>query len=100
MVVVEAMAAGLPVLGSLYSQAVEDLISDEHNGWTFHPDRPAEVQSAIDRALRASADELDRMSSNSRDNICHSTPALMADQMTSAIEHACSSPTGRKQQAW
>ena len=61
LVVVEAMAAGLPVLGSLYSQAVEELVVDGRNGWTFRPDDPRGVRSAIDRALGATAGELDQM---------------------------------------
>ena len=39
LVVNEALAAGVPVLGSLYSQAVEELVRDGENGWTFRPDR-------------------------------------------------------------
>ncbi len=50
MVVNEAMAAGVPVLGSLYSMAVEELCRDGENGWTFRPDVAAERDSAIDRA--------------------------------------------------
>ena len=34
-VVNEAMAAGLPVLGSIYSQAVEELVEDGVSGWVF-----------------------------------------------------------------
>ena len=36
-VVNEAMAAGLPVLGSIYSQAVEELVEDGVSGWVFRP---------------------------------------------------------------
>ncbi len=38
MVVNEAMAAGLPVLGSVYSQAVEELVREGRNGWSFRPE--------------------------------------------------------------
>src|SRR5262249_25938740 len=51
--VVEAMASGLPILGSLYSQAVEDLVEDGITGWTFRPDRSGEMKAAIRRALSA-----------------------------------------------
>src|SRR6266700_2369535 len=54
MVVNEAMAAGLPVLGSLYSQAVEELVRDAQNGWCFRPDSKNEMYSALDRALNTS----------------------------------------------
>src|SRR5436190_875726 len=61
LVVVEAMAAGLPVLGSLHSQAVEDLVTDGLDGWTFRPDDCASLRSALNRALGASAEEIDRL---------------------------------------
>lgn len=88
LVVVEAMASGLPVLGSCYSQAVEDLVEDGRNGWVFRPDQPEEIRGALDRALCASANELDEMGSNARDKARRMTPACMAEQMISAIRYA------------
>jgi glycosyltransferase involved in cell wall biosynthesis len=44
-VVNEAMASGLPVLGSVCSQAVQELVEDGKTGWTFHPQRPPEMQA-------------------------------------------------------
>lgn len=64
MVINEAMACGLPVLGSVYSQAVEELVTNDVNGWTFAPDRPEEVDAAIARAMMASDDELLAMGHN------------------------------------
>jgi glycosyltransferase involved in cell wall biosynthesis len=58
MVVNEAMASGLPVLGSVYSQAVEELVEDGVSGWTFAPDRQNEVDTAIARAANASDSEI------------------------------------------
>ncbi len=37
-VVNEALLAGLPVLGSIYAQAVEELIQEGGTGWNFRPD--------------------------------------------------------------
>jgi glycosyltransferase involved in cell wall biosynthesis len=51
LVVNEAMIAGLPVLGSINSQAVEDLVVEGQNGWRFSPDRSDEVFEALSRAL-------------------------------------------------
>lgn len=38
LVINEALASGLPVLGSVYSQAVNELIREGVNGWRFRPD--------------------------------------------------------------
>lgn len=88
MVVVEAMASGLPILGSIYSQAVEDLVVDGRTGWTFRPDQTDDVKSAIDRALMAPKEELDRMGLAARLHVREMTPAAMADQIVSAMEYA------------
>jgi glycosyltransferase involved in cell wall biosynthesis len=88
MVVVEGMASGLPILGSVYSQAVEELVVDGHTGWTFRPNEVDDVKSAIDRALSAPLEELDRMGIAARQRVQSMTPAVMAEQMFAAIEYA------------
>ena len=47
LVVNEALAAGLPVIGSSYSQAVEELVRCGENGWVFAPESVGAVQQAI-----------------------------------------------------
>lgn len=64
-VVNEAMAAGLPVLGSVRSQAVEELVEDGVSGWRFDPLDPASVRGALvrcweDRARSAGMGEAAR----------------------------------------
>ena len=54
----EAMVAGLPVLGSVYAQAVEELVEDGVTGWTFRPDHPGEVYAALSRAMNVSDEQL------------------------------------------
>lgn len=85
LVVNEAMAAGLPVLGSLYSQAVEDIVEDGRTGWTFHPDRPTEVYRALERALGAPPEELRRMGAAARQRAEALTPELAADLFMEAF---------------
>ena len=68
-VVNESMAAGLPVLGSRYSQAVEELVTDGVTGWIFRPDQGAEMYAAIDRALTASDVQLEDMRRMARKRI-------------------------------
>lgn len=48
MAVAESLACGTPVLGSLYSQAVEELVTHGRNGWTFYTDRVDTLQRAIE----------------------------------------------------
>jgi glycosyltransferase involved in cell wall biosynthesis len=88
LVTVEAMAAGLPVLGSRCSQAVEELVVDGRNGWIFRPDDREGIGKALDRALGASHVELDNMGECARNDVRALTPVVMADRMTAAIDYA------------
>jgi glycosyltransferase involved in cell wall biosynthesis len=73
-VVNEALASGLPVLGSVYSQAVEEMVCDGRNGWTFSPGEPSRMMSALSRALAASDSELNAMRENARSRALEVTP--------------------------
>ena len=88
LVVVEAMASGLPVLGSRYSQAVEDLVTDGQSGWIFRPDRADEVLRGLDSALDASGEQLESMGLQARQRVQAMTPSDMADRMMNAIQYA------------
>ena len=91
LVVNEALAAGLPVLGSLYSQGVEELIRNGENGWTFFPDRPGDVRRALDRTLLAESPQLARMRAAARRSVNWLTPELAAGRMGDAIALAVAS---------
>ncbi len=84
-VVNEAMAAGVPVLGSLYGQAVSELVQDGSNGWTFRPDVPHEMFNALDRALHAPADKLLEMRECARATALRLTPDYVASLIDRAI---------------
>jgi hypothetical protein len=88
LVVNEALASGLPLLGSRYSQAVEELIRDGVNGWRFHPDRPGETQGVLENFLSASDDELARMRRAARESVQLLTPEYAAGQFVRAISTA------------
>ena len=60
-VVGEALASGLPVLGSTASQAVDELVLEGETGWRFDPLDPSAMRAAIDRFLGSSASDLERM---------------------------------------
>lgn len=65
-VVNEAMASGVPVLGSIYSQAVEEMVEDGKTGWVFHADNGNEMYGALDRALCSRDEELNLMRDHAR----------------------------------
>ncbi len=87
-VVNEALAAGLPVLGSVYAQAVEELIQEGRNGWIFRPDNAEDTYRAIDRMMNTSEQQLDAMRANGRMVASQLTPERVADQIALAV-NAC-----------
>jgi glycosyltransferase involved in cell wall biosynthesis len=85
-VVNEAMAAGLPVLGSVYSQAVEELVVHGESGWTFSPDNEHSVMAALDAAFNTSADDRALMSMQARIRALSITPVKVAGDIAGAID--------------
>lgn len=85
LVVNEAMASGLPVLGSIYSQAVEELVEEGTTGWLFHPDRQDEILGALDRSLCLTPQELNQMGKAAQLKISRFTPEYIADCMLKSI---------------
>jgi glycosyltransferase involved in cell wall biosynthesis len=85
LVVNEAMAMGLPVLGSIYSQAVEELVEDGVTGWTVDPRDETSVEAALDRALALSPDALSCIGNAARRRIKPVTPVAVGEQIVHAI---------------
>jgi len=85
LVVNEAMVAGLPVLGSRYSQAVEELVQDGVNGWLFTPTSDQETYDAIGRALESNAETLDAMSRRAVETVSGITQQAVAGRMSETI---------------
>jgi hypothetical protein len=84
-VVNEAMLAGLPVIGSAYSEAVTELVVDGRNGWTFTPYDPSSMYRALNRALRADEETLKTMSVHARATIAKIDLAEIAHRVKAAI---------------
>jgi glycosyltransferase involved in cell wall biosynthesis len=84
-VVNEAMAAGLPVLGSRHSQAVEELVTEGETGWTFTPERNDTVTDALDRALHTSAEIRQQMGTRARRRVLELTPDRVADRIAGTL---------------
>jgi glycosyltransferase involved in cell wall biosynthesis len=91
LVVNEAMAAGLPVLGSRYSQAVEELVVDGENGWWFRPDDPGELFAVLDRTLHLTPAQLRAMGDAGRQRALQVGPSDVADRIAEVV--TCLSPT-------
>lgn len=94
LVVNEAMAACLPVLGSLYGQSVEELVTDGETGWTFRPDRPDEFDAVLRRALATPPAELDRMRAAARARAARLTPEFVASRICEGIDRVTGNAAG------
>jgi hypothetical protein len=78
------------VLGSRFSQAVEELVQEARNGWIFSPDQPKQLDAVLDRALSCPPANLLRMRQAARLSVLHLTPELAAGRMLDAIQMALS----------
>src|SRR5207247_868918 len=87
-VVNEALAARLPVLGSVHSQAVEELCQEGRTGWLFDPEDEASTRSAIDRALTTSAADLSAMRKLAGSRVRDLTPEWAANRLVATIRSA------------
>jgi glycosyltransferase involved in cell wall biosynthesis len=85
LVVNEAMASGLPVLGSINSQSVEDLVVDGQNGWVFQPDSEPGMYSAIDRLFSTPWGQLEEMRVNARNTASRVSISYVADRIMDAV---------------
>lgn len=85
-VVNEAMTAGLPVLGSIYSQAVLELVDEGVHGWHFDARDAESMYAGLDRAFACSVDRLYEISSNARERIAQVSPLAVAVNAVRAME--------------
>lgn len=74
LVVNEAMAAGLPICGSVHSQAVTELVEEGRNGWLFDPFDRASMLHGLNRMLFSSAERISEMGQNARTKIAEFVP--------------------------
>jgi glycosyltransferase involved in cell wall biosynthesis len=95
-VVNEALASGLPVLGSLYSQAVAELIQDGKTGWLFRTDHPGETYAAVDRAMSTPLASIQAMRPVCRERIKAIDSEFGADCFLRAVQFAAAPPDLRR----
>lgn len=99
LVVNEALHAGLPVIGSIYAQAVTTLIRDGHNGWQYTPTVPDSLQRSLDRYFDTSDSDLATIRCKCRDSVAERTPSWAAQGAIDAIADLISTGvtyTGRR----
>jgi glycosyltransferase involved in cell wall biosynthesis len=87
-VVNEALAAGLPILGSRYSQAVTELVRNGVHGWTFRPGHVDEIHAALDQAFSVTDAQLLEMRRACRQRVQSLSPEFGADCFTRAVHFA------------
>jgi glycosyltransferase involved in cell wall biosynthesis len=95
LVVNEAMASGLPVLGSIYSQAVEELVVNDRTGWQFDPLQPATISHALDCFFDTPDEALLTMQVAARACALAITPERAAEQMRMAVQSVSAAGTDR-----
>jgi len=88
LVVNEAMAAGLPILGSLHSQAVEELVVDGETGWTFDPAKQGQMRDAIRRAMATPPARIVQMRAKARERVSALTPDEVASRLAGVFAGA------------
>ncbi len=90
LVPIEAMASGLPVLGSFYAQSVEAYVIEGETGWVFRPDERSMIQAAIDRAMKVQPDELLQMGGAAKAAVSGISPTTSADNICQLIKRIVS----------
>ena len=88
LVINEACAAGLPILCSNTVGACYDLVQDGVNGFTFDPNNPDAMASALLRMHQLNQDERVEMGAASRKIVAEFAPERFAASLMSAIDLA------------
>ena len=86
-VINEAMIAGLPVLGSIYSQAVVELVDEGVHGWLFDARDAKSIYASLDRAFACNVDQLFDMSIKAQERIAQLSPAAVARRALQAMAY-------------
>jgi glycosyltransferase involved in cell wall biosynthesis len=84
-VVCEAMASGLPVCGSIYSQAVTELVEPGWSGWCFDPFDTTNMAHAINQMLDATEVEVNSMGQHARERVSSMTAKRSGEEILQAI---------------
>ncbi|KAA1260428.1 Glycosyl transferases group 1 [Rubripirellula obstinata] len=86
LVVDEALHSGLPVLGSVHSQAAETLIANGKNGWTYDPEHPGGLSSILGDVQPVFGDAYQQMTCTARESVSERTAEASAEQLVTAMK--------------
>jgi glycosyltransferase involved in cell wall biosynthesis len=78
----------LPVLGSIYSQCVDELCIEGETGWRFRTDCDDELDRALSAALDTPHERLEQMRAAARLQVADFTPQQGARDLVGAIDAA------------
>ena len=85
LVVNEALQAGMPVVGSIYAQAVTTLVDDGANGWQYDPADPKDLGRSMELYFSKSREEIAGMRNRARQSVEQRTPDWAAAGAVDAI---------------
>ncbi len=85
LVPIEAMASGVPVLGSIHAQSVEAEVTEGVSGWVFTPTDAESVMSSIERAMACSPTMLLQMGEAAKQAVEHVSGATSAEKFCDVI---------------
>ena len=86
LVPIEAMASGLPVLGSVFAQSVEAVVEDGVNGWAFEPSDRDSMLESISQALDCDPQRLAQMGELARESVAHISAEATARKFSEVVE--------------
>lgn len=95
-VVNESFSSGVPVIGSIYSQAVLELVSENETGWQYDPLKNGALAEALEKAINTDVNELQKMSAKCLKTISEVTPTKVSSNIHEAIIFASKSPVSHK----
>jgi glycosyltransferase involved in cell wall biosynthesis len=95
LVVVEALSQGTPVLGSTYSDAVVELVTDGSSGFTFAPDDTAQFAATLARAAAVDAADWRKLSGAAARSAAAITVPLTAERFRAVIRGDAGPGQGR-----
>lgn len=95
-VVNEALIAGRPILGSVHSQAVSEMIVEGSNGWLWDTDKAGSLYQALSRVFSSTPEELKHMSANAKESVVRVSPAVIGSTILDGLDAVTGSLPGNR----
>lgn len=96
LVISEALANGVPVIGSVYAQAQNELVREGWNGWSFRPDLEGDVARVLNLAVSTRGQTWTTMSANARASAAHLWPDRIATCYAAVLAEAAATARRRR----